>query len=281
MKYERLPTRRKPVRKTLSARIFNKTKTKRQRASAAAASPEDMEESGINISRSLTIIFAIHILAIGMIFVHKQYLSDRTPGPGAGAGSSGSSAAVSTPVVTRNNDLPKLSTGDTPYMLRQGDNYSIIAAKHNVDESELRNLNRGAAIRAGAVLRIPQSNRIIAEDPPEVAAIRNQPRLNYSERGLVEIVPLVASNPARVIRPVTSPVTSPVASPVTRPVTRREVENAPRANVVGSGRTHILKAGENIWRISNKYKVSQQELMALNNITDPSKLQIGQVIKLP
>lgn len=265
MKYERLPTRRKPVRKTLSARIFNKTKTKRQRASAAAASPEDMEESGINISRSLTIIFAIHILAIGMIFVHKQYLSDRTPEPGAGAGSSGSSAAVSTPVVTRNNDLPKLSTGDTPYMVRQGDNYSIIAAKHNVNESELRNLNRGADIRAGAVLRIPQSNRIIAEDPPEVAAIRNQPRLNYSERGLVEIVPLVASNPARVIRP----------------VTRREVENAPRANVVGSGRTHILKAGENIWRISNKYKVSQKELMALNNITDPSKLQIGQVIKLP
>ncbi len=262
MKFDRIPTRRTPVRKTLSARIFNQTKTKRQRA-AATASPEDMEESGINISRSLTIIFAIHILAIGMIFIHKQYLSDRTPDP-VGA-SSASTATVSSPAATRNNDLPKLSTGDTPYMVRQGDNYTVIAAKHNVDEIELRNLNSGADIRAGAILRIPQSKRIIAEDPPEVAAIRNQPGFNDSERGLVEIVPPVAANRAQVITP----------------MRRQETEDAPRAKVVGSGRTHILKAGENIWRISTKYNVSQKELMALNNITDPSKLQIGQVIKLP
>lgn len=263
MKFERLPTRRKPVRKTLSARLFNKTKTKRQRAAAASASPDDMDESGINISRSLSIIFAIHIVAIGMIFVHKQYLSDRTPEPGTSL--SGSVASASTPDSNRNNDLPKLSTGDTPYMVRQGDNYSIIAAKHNVDESELRNLNRGADIRAGAVLRIPKSKRIIAEDPPEVAAIRNQYGMNDSERGLVEIVPPVASNTARIVKPMRS----------------ADTADIPRASVVGSGRTHVLKAGENIWRISNKYNVSQKELMALNNITDPTKLKIGQVIKLP
>jgi len=264
MKFDRIPTRRTPVRKTLSARIFNQTKTKRQRAAAATASHEDLEESGINISRSLTIIFAIHILAIGMIFVHKQYLSDRTPAP-VSISEEAAPKAPTPAAPARNNDLPKLSTGDTPYMVRQGDNYTIIAAKHNVEESELRNLNHGADIRAGAVLLIPQSKRIIAEDPPEVAAIRNQPGFDDSERGLVEIVPPVATTQARMIRP----------------VTLREVEDAPRASVVGSGRTHILKAGENIWRISTKYQVSQKELMALNNITDPTKLKIGQVINLP
>lgn len=264
MKFDRLPTRRTHVRKTLSARIFNTTKTKRQRAAAAAASPDDIEDSGINISRSLTIIFAIHILAIGMIFVHKQYLSDRTPAPKV-SGEESTADEPAPAVQTRNNDLPKLSSGDSPYMVRQGDNYTIIANKHNVDESELRNLNRGADIRAGAVLRIPKSRRIIAEDPPEVAAIRNQPNYSDSERGLVEIAPPVSHTPPQIVRPL-----------------RREViEDAPRASVVDSGRTHILKSGENIWRIATKYKVSQKELMALNNITDPTKLKIGQVIKLP
>lgn len=259
MKFDRLPTRRSPVRKTLSARLFSTTKPKRQRASAGAASHEDFEESGINISRSLSIIFAIHIVAIGMIFIHKQYLSDRTPEPAPGQAKE--TAAAPAKAAPRNNDLPQLSSGDTPYMAVLGDNYKIIAAKHNVDESELRNLNEGADIRAGAVLRIPRSRRIIAEDPPEVAAIRDQPEISDSERGLVEI------NAPR--------------AQIVRPLRQEEGVEAPRASVVGSGRTHILKAGENIWRISTKYKVSQKELMAINNITDPTKLKIGQVIKLP
>ena len=51
MKHERIPTRRQPVRKTLYARLFNKTKTKRQRAAAVSPAADDMDEGGINISR--------------------------------------------------------------------------------------------------------------------------------------------------------------------------------------------------------------------------------------
>lgn len=256
MKYDRIPTRRKPVRKTFYAKLFNKTKTKKQRAAAATADAEDSEEGGINISRSLTIIFAIHILAIGMIFIHKQYLSDRTPAPDATV-SSGAEQA-DTNATARNNDLPTLSSGDKPYMVSKGDNYAIIAAKFDVDEGELRKMNRGADIRAGAVLRIPQGNRIVAEVPSEVAAIRDQERPSDSELGLVEIVPEISE--PKVVRPANQ-------------------DAAPR--VVDSGRTHTIVSGDNIWRISNKYKVDQNELMTLNNISDPTKLRIGQVIKLP
>ena len=264
MKYERIPTRRKPVRKTFYARLFNKTKPKKQRAAAATASAEDMDEGGINISRSLTIIFAIHILAIGMIFIHKQYLSGRTETPESSAKIESVETAAPAVSTSRNNDLPILSRGDEPYMVKKGDNYSIIARKQGVDESELRNMNRGADIRAGVVLRIPQGKRIVAEVPPEVAAIRNQPAIPVSEQGLVEILPPVVAAQPQLIRP-----------------TNRQLEGAPRANPVGSGRIHTVKSGENIWRISNRYKVSQKELLSLNGITDPSKLQIGQVLKLP
>ena len=149
-------------------------------------------------------------------------------------------------------------------MVEKGDNYSIIAGKHNVDESELRNLNQGSDIRAGVVLRIPQGKRIVAEDPPEVAAIRNRPAVSDSEQGLVEILPQLEANQAQLIR-----------------ATSRQQGDAPRANSATSGLTHTVKSGENIWRISNQYKVSQKELLNLNGINDPSKLQIGQVLKLP
>ena len=58
MNNDRIHTRRQPVRKTLYARLFNKAKPKKQRA-AAAPTADEMDEGGINISRSLTIIFAI------------------------------------------------------------------------------------------------------------------------------------------------------------------------------------------------------------------------------
>jgi len=259
MKQERIPTRRQPVRKALYARLFNKTKTKRQRAAAVSPAADDMDEGGINISRSLSIIFAIHIVAIGMIFIHKQYLSGRTSAPESTA-----APAVAEAPTTPRDQLPVLSGGDKPYMVRKGDNYAIIAAKHSVDENELREMNQDTDIRAGVVLRIPQGRRIVAEVPPEVVAIRNQPRADDSDLGLVEILPPAAAEPQLI-----------------RPALSRSDEDIPRALPVAFGRTHTVKAGENIWRISNQYKVSQEELMAINNITDPSKLQIGQTLKLP
>jgi LysM repeat protein len=261
MNNDRIPTRRQPIRKTLYARLFNKAKPKKQRA-AAAPTADEIDEGGINISRSLTIIFAIHIVAIGMIFIHKQYLSGRTSAPESTA----SASLVETPTAARpSNHLPVLSGGDKPYMVKKGDNYSIIAAKHNVKESELRDMNSDADIRAGVVLRIPQSQRIVAEMPPEVSAIRDQGTPSDADLGLVEILPPVETDAAQLIRPTVS----------------QSSGDIPRATPVGSGRTHTVKSGENIWRISNQYKVSQQELMTVNNITDPTKLRIGQILKLP
>lgn len=262
MKFERIPTRRKPVKKTFYARLFNKPKTKKQRASAAAASPEDIEGPGINISRSLSIIFAIHIVAIGMIFIHKQYLSGRTQVSQPYQAESSEGTATEAP--KENNVLPVLSSGDKPYMVKKGDNYAVIARKFEVEENELRSLNRGADIRAGVVLRIPQGKRIVAEQPQEVVELSRPQLQNNHDQGLVEILPPIDTSEARVIRPQeTSP------------------DPIPRATPVSSGQTHKVKPGESVWRISNQYKVSQEELMTINNITDPTKLKIGQVLKLP
>lgn len=259
MKLDQIPTRRKPVQKTVYARLFNRTKFRKQRASAATAEPEDFDDSGSNISRSLSIIFAIHILAIGMIFIHKQYLSGRTDAP---AKSTPQQAERIAPVSPERVDShSELNSGVKVDMVKKGDNFAIFAARHGVDEAELRKFNEGKEFRAGAVFRIPEVKRIVAVEPPEVEAIRNQAAQNPSEDGLVEL---------------------PVAVNGSQNSANHSSNAIPRAvPTSASGKTHTVKAGESVWRISKQYNLTEKELMSMNGISDPSKLKAGQVLKLP
>jgi LysM repeat protein len=46
-------------------------------------------------------------------------------------------------------------------------------------------------------------------------------------------------------------------------------------------KTYTVKSGDRLVFIAKRYSVSQEDLMALNKIKDPSKLQIGQILKIP
>jgi rare lipoprotein A len=47
-------------------------------------------------------------------------------------------------------------------------------------------------------------------------------------------------------------------------------------------RTHTLKAGETVWSLATKvYHVNPDDLLKLNNITDPRSLQIGRTLRIP
>ena len=51
--------------------------------------------------------------------------------------------------------------------------------------------------------------------------------------------------------------------------------------VEDSGKVYVVAKGDNPVKIAKKLSVSQQELLAANNITDPTKLQIGQKLIVP
>lgn len=49
----------------------------------------------------------------------------------------------------------------------------------------------------------------------------------------------------------------------------------------GEDRVHVLKQGETIYAISQKYHVSADSIMKINGITDPSRIRSGQKIIIP
>lgn len=44
---------------------------------------------------------------------------------------------------------------------------------------------------------------------------------------------------------------------------------------------HIVKKGDTLWRISNRYDVDLEEIIRVNRISDPKKLTVGQKLLIP
>jgi len=257
---KRANVRQNPLTRTLRAVTG---RSKRQRVSASTARSDDFDadsevDASSRISRVLTIIFIIHVLAIGAIFFHQMHLKNRL------AESSGADPSATAASAAPAQNLPQFSTGDSSYVVAHGDNYARIAAAQGVDEADLRRANDNVDIHPGLVVKIPP-RRITAVEPPEVADRRNPapaatPSPNPATDGLVPATDPSARDP-QLVRP-NIPRAQPVASP-------------------SSGRTHTVQAGETIWRIANQYRVDQDALMRANNITDPRRVQVGMKLIIP
>lgn len=76
----------------------------------------------------------------------------------------------------------------------------------------------------------------------------------------------------------TPPATTEVAT--TTPA-RTTAQPTKTTSASGSDNTYVVKEGDTLLAIANKLDVDYKEFLKLNNIDDPSKLQIGQVLKIP
>lgn len=265
MKPQTLPVKRRPVPKGILSRLsaVTQNRNRKQRVAAAATGGDlEVEDSGSKISRALTIIFLIHIVAIGLIFVHQRFLDGRSGENPATA----KAEPAESPTTVKRADLPRLTSGDKPYIVRSGDNYARIAAAEGVDEGSLRLLNKHVDIGPGLILRIPPK-RIVAEDPPEVTAIREQSTSNH-DRGLVEAVPVSVSNAPK--------------AQLVRSKLIHETQAPPSGLAASaSGKSYVVQPGDSIWRIANRFKISQDNLMRANGISDARKMKTGMKLVIP
>ncbi len=255
MKPQTLPVKRRPAAKGIFKRLSAVTGNRKQRVAAAAAPEMEAEDSSSKISRALTIIFLIHIVAICLIFVHQKFLDGRTADEPEVVKSERAPAAA-------RQERPRMSTGEKPYVVRQGDNYSRIATAVGVDEGDLRLINKHVDIVPGLLLKIPPKREVVQAPVVAVAEPVDEPAAD--DNGLVDAVDVRNAPVATLVRP-----NIPRAAP-----------SSP-APAAASGKTYVVQSGDNVWRIANRFKVSQEALMKANGITDPRKMKIGMNLVIP
>jgi LysM repeat protein len=267
MKFRTLSVKRRPVTHGMFRRLSAVTRYRKQRVAAPAFIAEmDSDEGNSKISRALIIIFLIHIVAIGLIFVHQKFLDSRMAKRQVSAKVVAAEVATTLPVLSKRPDLPRLATGEKPYIVRAGDNYARIATAEGVDESKLRLVNKHVDIGPGSILKIPPK-RAVAMAASEVAAIHESSRADL-EQGLVAAEPVNVS---------AAPKARPVRSGGVKPAS----DSAASTVAGGTGKWYVVQSGDSVWKIANRHKVSQDNLMRANGMSDARKLQAGMKLKIP
>lgn len=258
-------------------RLHAVTRGRNQRAATAAAA-EDLEEehSNTRIARGLTIIFGVHIVAIGLYFFHLHFLSSRTDAP------KGSTAVRTEP------QAPLIGPQDRKEMIARGDTYATIAARVGVDEESLRVANNNCSLNAGNQIVIP-AKRITAQLRPEIEALRNpaaqpsnQAAAPSADDGLVDASPVVTepTGDPVLVRPRPNEEPAPRAIPVDNPPTRPQAQQA-NNRTPKTAKSYTVRNGDSLWGIAKRHKVEQAALMKANGITDPKKLRSGMTLKIP
>ena len=288
-----LPVKRRPVSNGLFKRIHAVTRHRNQRvATTATADDAENQDHSARISRGFTIIFMIHIVAIALYFIHLNFLNGHSVEQGAVA-STTETAATPKP---RTEHPPLISPDDATCMVVAGDNYASIAAREGVDEDALRAANGNKSVAAGVTFKLPPK-RIVAMDSPVVVALRKRTPSD-AERGLVAAVPFEEAETPRALptrpsaaRDVTAPKALTTAPTKTSPkastkVSPREVptdapKTSPKATSVTAKRSYVVKPGDNLYRISKRYKIDQADLIRANGISDPGKLNTGTTLVIP
>lgn len=258
MKPHTLPVKRRPAPKGIFKRLSAVTGNRKQRVAATAEMEGD--DSSSKISRALTIIFLIHIVAIALIFVHQKFLDGRAPEEAQAP-----KAVVAAPPAPR-ADLPRLSSGDSSYVVTQGDNYTRIASTLGVDEGDLRLVNKHVDIVPGLIMLVPPKRPVAAPAPEVAVARQSAPSVVTEGEGLVPAVDVNDAPRARLVKPnvASASASTPAAAPVK-----------------ASGKTYVVQNGDSVWRIANRFKVNQERLMKANGISDARKMKVGMSLVIP
>lgn len=75
--------------------------------------------------------------------------------------------------------------------------------------------------------------------------------------------------------------TAPPAEPTQETPPPAEMGTGDSGAPAGGERIHVVKAGENLFRIGLQYGFTYQELADYNGISNPNSIQVGQEIRIP
>lgn len=253
-----------PGKKTALRSLRRKPKTKLKASVSRTASSRDLEDfedeeyyeaegPNLRLSHAFFVVLILHVIAVAGVFGFSAMKSRQSAMAQIEAETVVTAEAAEAVRETASAAPPRATAsastanGDArSHEVVAGDTLTRIAARYDVTVEAIEtanHLNEGSVIRVGQTLSIPQKSEGGA--PPKPAAT-------------------TASAPA------------PTPAPV-----QQTPAPAATAATAAEGEVYEVVAGDNPYSIARRLGVSYQALLDLNNIDDPTKLQIGQKLKVP
>ena len=217
------------------------------------------EEPKTNLSSAFIVVLILHVVAVGGIYTFNSLRASR---PQKKADTSANSAAPTatplipktTPATTPAPEVAAQKSAPAPvsktsvYHVQSGDTLTKIAVLHNVtvaDLEETNSLKTGGVLRAGQVLTIPAVKSASKPAAATAPAVVQDSRKAAFLAAKTETAPTVAAT----------------------------------ANT--TTRAYTVVKGDTPTSIAKKFNITSTDLLKLNKMDDPKKMQIGQTLKVP
>lgn len=152
------------------------------------------------------------------------------------------------------------------YMVKAGDTLTRIASSLGVAIPELEKVNgmtEKSVLQVGQILKVP--TKVMSQAVTDVSAQAGK---------VVESVQQAPAAVAGAVTSATSALTG-VASAAGAAAVAAPTEDQ------GPTTEYTVVKGDSPYKIAKKFKITPDQLMKANGITDPKKIQIGQMLKIP
>jgi LysM repeat protein len=193
--------------------------------------------------------------------------------PGQGLQTQSSQPTIGPSASSQRVSIPE---GGISYRVKRGDNLTAIAQRHGVSIEQIRSANslRSDNIQVGQTIRIPGVGgqlQQMASSEPKVHVVRRGENLwMISKRYGVTIDELRAANRMRgdQVR-------------IGQKLSIPSEQQAGGSYLAPSRKTvHVVRRGENLWMISQKYGASIQQIKRVNNLSE-SRIIPGKRLLIP
>lgn len=181
------------------------------------------------------------------------------------------------------------------YSVQRGDSLWSIARKHGITTAELsaaNNLQGNATLQIGRQLLVPGKSGMHSTDSATAASssagtktytVKSGDNLTtIASRNGTSISALRSANNLRsdIVR-VGQELKIPGTEAAPSSPAKKAQVSAPAAASSAGPAVHTVKIGDTLGAISRRYKVSVTEIAKANNITDPTKIRVGQDLVIP
>jgi len=283
---------RMPLRRTPANGKSRRTPKLRARAATADAEEEDYEsgeEPNMRFSHALIVVLILHLIAVGGVFAFNWMKARQGEKVGSSAltATSGGTEAPA-PVVTAKSSAPTTDVAngtERNHTVTAGDTLTRVAANYGVTIPAIEAANgidNYSMIRVGQVLKIPDAGTAPAKattstPASETKTVANSAPAKTSTPNSGQTA-FLATQP-EVKKAVIAAV--PTDRVVAKAVAARAETTDSSATTSSSATAYEVVKGDNPYSIAKKFHVSYNKLIEVNGITDPTKIQIGQKLKIP